>query len=93
MLRSQSGSPTAGSSGSSALDDRRPVWSLGEGAGARRLAEVKVRAAIQLVVVQVRPLFVLALSHAFHGCFLGLVFTLLHADAVCSPFFANVAFE
>ena len=47
MLRTRSGSPTG------LGEERRPMWSLGEGAGARRLAEVKVRAAIQLLVVQV----------------------------------------
>ncbi len=33
--------------------ERRP-WSLSEGAGARRLAEVKSRASIQLLLIQVK---------------------------------------
>ena len=44
---SSSGSPTAAAAAGA---ERR--WSLGEGAGARRLAEVGVRASIQLLVVQ-----------------------------------------
>lgn len=60
-LREQYGlqSPPAGSSGSfggtpgGSPRDRRPsLFSLGEGAGARRLAEVHVRASIQLLLVQ-----------------------------------------
>lgn len=54
MLRSStSATPSELSACSSSFDERRPAWSLGEGAGARRLAEVKIRAAIQLLIVQV----------------------------------------
>ena len=48
---SPGGSPRGG--GALSARERRPsLFSLGEGAGARRLAEVHVRAAIQLLLVQ-----------------------------------------
>lgn len=68
VIRSQAGSPTARSAGGS-FDERRTSWSLGEGAGARRLAEVKVRAAVQLLVVQVRTDNLQRLAAAGPCCF------------------------
>lgn len=50
---SPGGSPRGGGGGALSARERRPsLFSLGEGAGARRLAEVHVRAAIQLLLVQ-----------------------------------------